>query len=754
MCRRFFSLIIPFVFLLFNLTTAFSSTSTMENLYNSILEMSIDEDNVLLLQNISIQREMSKFNFNEGKLYFSEPVEILGEEIVHGAFYIGDGSFIYEPIADIEKGYFAQYYDTEQIDCRFSYLYLIFSDSTYEELVSKGIPTSSEITEYDLVDKRYCEDYLNNRVEIPFPFYLLTSLHNPQYPGFFYVHVGVKDDLTNPLFFLMNPYMPEGVRFYHRHKESIGNWYYRLSVNQTRPLSSGTIEDTYSEDAFNILNVFDYVLKMNIDNSMNFEGEAEVTLTTNIERCDMGIFFLGGEVKCLSVTDEKGTELVFQKRKDSPNLAVMFEEPLMKNDTLTLNFTYKSKELYRSLWYPKLPGNPPAVYKMTFKYPEQYLLNSNGKKISDVKNRYIRTAEWIQDIPVRRCTFTIGLAENTLMEYDNIPDMNFIYWEKKEKIALERAPWIAAGCQLYQQIFGPMPLETIQVTTSFSNITHLGIINLPLNRPMLPQYPPAARTFFQVREISRQWWGGSITRRTYHDEWLVEGMAEYASLLYLEFAMQDKDTFCEIMDLWNADIFNKHKFLISKEFRTGPLWLGRRNQTEEAWGEGGYLMYSKGAYIIHMLRNLMLDLDTMNEDQFFGFLREIYTTYQNHTITTREFREMAELFMGMELEWFFNQWVYTTDLPRYIFSYSYEKNAEDQYILICRISQKDVPPDFKMIVPLTIKFEGGQEADLPIWVRQPVTKFELPPLPLKPKQVLLNRNNAVLAKVEYCEWVD
>ncbi|MDP8205367.1 MAG: hypothetical protein P9L92_01785 [Candidatus Electryonea clarkiae] len=68
-------------------------------------------------------------------------------------------------------------------------------------------------------------------------------------------------------------------------------------------------------------------------------------------------------------------------------------------------------------------------------------------------------------------------------------------------------------------------------------------------------------------------------------------------------------------------------------------------------------------------------------------------------------------------------------------------------------SRMKLSPDFKAKVAMAA-LKGDQEADLPIWVRQPVTKFELPPLPLEPKQVLLNRNNAVLAKVEYCEWVD
>src|SRR6185437_3648652 len=40
--------------------------------------------------------------------------------------------------------------------------------------------------------------------------------------------------------------------------------------------------------------------------------------------------------------------------------------------------------------------------------------------------------------------------------------------------------------------------------------------------------------FFLAHELAHQWWGQAVGWRTYHDQWLSEGFAQYFAALYAQ----------------------------------------------------------------------------------------------------------------------------------------------------------------------------------------------------------------------------
>jgi len=98
------------------------------------------------------------------------------------------------------------------------------------------------------------------------------------------------------------------------------------------------------------------------------------------------------------------------------------------------------------------------------------------------------------------------------------------------------------------------------------------------------------------------------------------------------------------------------------------------------------------------------------------------------------------------MSWFFNQWVYGTDIPKYRFSFNAEKTREGKYKVKCCVQQSDVPDNFKMIVPLTVIFDDDRYIHFKIWVDKPEEIIELPLLPYEPKKIIFNTYDAVLAR--------
>ena len=58
------------------------------------------------------------------------------------------------------------------------------------------------------------------------------------------------------------------------------------------------------------------------------------------------------------------------------------------------------------------------------------------------------------------------------------------------------------------------------------------------------------------------------------------------------------------------------------------------------------------------------------------------------------------------MDWFFNQYVYGTDLPNYHFESDTKQNG-DATILHFKLTQSSVPPEFKMIVPVYLELANG-----------------------------------------------
>jgi len=97
------------------------------------------------------------------------------------------------------------------------------------------------------------------------------------------------------------------------------------------------------------------------------------------------------------------------------------------------------------------------------------------------------------------------------------------------------------------------------------------------------------------------------------------------------------------------------------------------------------------------------------------------------------------------MDWFFNEWVYGTEVPRYRLDYSLAEE-DGKTVLKFTVEQRDVSPGFKMIVPLYAGFDGEpkQLAQIRVVGSTTTKEFRIP-LPRRPKRVLLNAEHDVLA---------
>jgi aminopeptidase N len=261
-------------------------------------------------------------------------------------------------------------------------------------------------------------------------------------------------------------------------------------------------------------------------------------------------------------------------------------------------------------------------------------------------------------------------------------------------------------------------------------------------------------TYVGPHEISHQWWGHAVGWSSYHDQWMSEGFAEFSTSLYAQFVKKDLTKFNELWERQRSLITEATpRTKGRKPFTVGPVTQGYRLNNAKTGNVARAMIYPKGAYILHMIRMMMMDQHKEGDKQFIAMMKDFVQTHLNQDASTEDFQHAVEKYMtkGMDLDgnhtmnWFFDEWVYGTEVPAYKFEYSFTTNSEGKPALTGRITQSGVSKNFVMSVPLYLDFGKGYGRVGSVTLSGNTT-YELPPitLPSVPKRATICAMSDVL----------
>ena len=210
-----------------------------------------------------------------------------------------------------------------------------------------------------------------------------------------------------------------------------------------------------------------------------------------------------------------------------------------------------------------------------------------------------------------------------------------------------------------------------------------------------------------VHELAHMWFGDMITCADWHHGWLNEGFATYAEALYVE-SQQGHQAYLNYIE--NEEYFEG-----------GSLYVENLTDTFNIFQP---LIYSKGAYVLHMLRGVLGD------DVFFEGIKN-YATNPNlmyGRATSEDLQLEMEIVSGMDLEFYFDQWVYDEYYPIYEYNFLNEPSSDIAYISLKQI-QEDYGrrPLFEMPVQLKLFLQDGSDTLITVWNDMKVQTFEVEP---------------------------
>jgi len=404
----------------------------------------------------------------------------------------------------------------------------------------------------------------------------------------------------------------------------------------------------------------------------------------------------------------------------------------------------------RESWFPSFGAfDDRTRFTLHFLSPKKYKFIATGRLVKTGKDKEASESDWDSDIPLAVVGFNYGdfvekdQADSNLKVTayggKEIPDelKNLQASMSMAEMAggsngprnVEGQLGIAEGgfstaantqyaaavsfqaLRLYEYLFGPLPFKTIAVTEqpvrgyaqSWPSLIFLpydSLLDATTRHQLHLQDTPEALEFYNVvavHEMAHQWWGHVVGWKTYRDQWLSEGFAEFSASLYVRRSQTEKTR-----SYWDL----KRRWLLSKNsgghrpVDVGPLYLNAQLNSHLEPGNS-FMIYEKGAYVLEMLRLLMEDPQQREPDQrFINMMHEFVSTYANRNASTADFQRTVEKYAGGPMDWFFNEWVYGTEIPTYDFQYALKPVSDGKTILQASLTQSGVSNQFEMRVPL------------------------------------------------------
>jgi aminopeptidase N len=320
-----------------------------------------------------------------------------------------------------------------------------------------------------------------------------------------------------------------------------------------------------------------------------------------------------------------------------------------------------------------------------------------------------------------------------------------------------------ASIGLFSSLFGPLPYGRIAMTQqpfpSFGQAWPM-LVYMPLSafldrtyRHQLGMDGWRSETFYRyvtAHEISHQWWGHVVGWKSYRDQWLSEGMAHFSSSLFAQMFYNNEALIKFFAE--QRQIMTEKNVEGKRPIDVGAVIMGYRLDTARTGHVAQGIIYSKGAFILHMLRMMMWERQA-GDTRFSTMLQDFVKTHFNSEASTEDFKHIVEKHItpAMDLDgngkmdWFFNQWVYGTSQPEYHLEYRMEPGENGQTKVLAKITQSGVDDSFKMLIPIYADYSGKTIKLGTIAIRGSSTTQELPILlPKKPDSIKLNAFEDVL----------
>jgi hypothetical protein len=500
---------------------------------------------------------------------------------------------------------------------------------------------------------------------------------------------------------------------------------------------------TAQPDRRSRIDVEQYTIEAEVSpNTQSITAKAAVRFVPVDDNVMSAAFELNNALSVSRVVDAAGKQIPASRNQQDYTVRLSFEQPLPKGQPVTITFYYDGKLtgnedspvygikfaaihpdyaylMYPARWFPVngyTTDRFAALMRITV--PMGYTVIGSGLDSKDVKGD-----KSVYEIKFERASFpgSIAVVKGQPAKISSEGVTSTLYFRGPEaEIAQAYGDQLGKTMSHFTGLFGLPPYANLTAVE-----TDEGAPN-GYSAPGLVFLAPKAigkqvNTNLLANQASRQWWEELLSPATRNHLWLTNGLAAYSELLWTE---HEKGPAAMEAQLHNV-------MVESLTVDTVPAIQSARldDYSPELWA----LTASKGASVINMLRGVVGD------DSFFKGLKAFAHDNPWKTVNTDDFRKAMETASGQELNYFFMQWIESSNAPEFKLEYTIYRTAKG-FRVMGKIAQD--MDTFRMPVNLKIETEGNPE-EKRVEVAGTSSEFSVDTFG-KPKNVIIDPGNKLL----------
>jgi hypothetical protein len=753
------------------------------------------------VSNFDLNRDAATFHFRSGSVCFAAPVQ--GK--ITGAVFVGDGNLGIEPPPS-ERGMLKLLTKENEFSENFTQLVLRFTDSTYDEIKKSGTAASGGCDAGLLKDsQRATRTRLKENLEER----ILQDVLSPEQGSLFEAFIHGKRYSDKELLVIDPHAGGDQFEFLTYDENKYGVWAsFPLSGPRKKGASGMPIRIQHQQIETTIEGNGTLSGQATISFVSQLDGLRIAPLDLFPALRVQNVTANGQFLSFIQEDKNEDSQLaVILAKPLAAGESYTFTSTYGGKGAVSNEGNGNYFPISRSDWFP---NNPDASfgeftsYDLIFRIPKGMKMAATGQLVSESNDGGQNVTVWKSEAPQTVAGFSFGKfkveeAKITKPEYfvqsyanqdppnwvrdmqsaargDDLPDrtgashmggltlgtMNTTLLNKK---ALAEGQ---IALQVYDEYFGPPLFKHLQITQqtacnfgqSWPDLVWIPIcyyFDTTVRHQLGMDY--GDRGYWRVvtpHEVAHQWWGNTIGFSSYRDQWMSEGFADMSASLYLAATEKDPQ---KVIAFWN----DERELLLERNaegFRAidaGPVTMGyRMSNSRTGFDVTRRLIYPKGAYILHMLRMMMRNNRT-GDQPFKEMMQDFVKTYSGKTATTEDFKAMVEKHMTREMDaegnqkmdWFFNEYVYGTQLPSYKIDSSFGTDANGDVVLSVKVMQSNVDDHFRMVVPVYLELADGNILMLGrlklVGNASIEPKIPLQGLKTRPRRAMLNYYDDVLA---------
>jgi len=515
--------------------------------------------------------------------------------------------------------------------------------------------------------------------------------------------------------------------------------------------------------------------------SSYLSARAHIEIIPKVDLLETVKFRFNPDLEILKIADAEGRALFHTMDKVRKILYVYFLDPPAARETTSIDVFYRGRMrpatpttdviaqpgtgdkirtrpryetsfyTHAGFWYPGPAEEDYFQARLTISVPPEYKCIANGELVAKGRREDLGDVAAIEKAgnfvysfvsrsPVKYMSFIVGKFDQGRERPGPVPISIHVSSE-----ILDSRPAIADQAadilDHYARAFGPYPYEKLGIVlrlwpvfgghspASFiviNEVPWVGDTGFPVHLDT-PVDLSAWNEYFLAHEIAHQWWGQGVSFDSYRDQWLSEGLAQFAAASYLR-SKYGEGAFASILKKFS-------RWTGKKSFR-GPVIMGSRLSHFDFLAYQA-IVYDKAALALFMLQDLV------GREAFEAGLRTYFETHKFQAARTGEFITAMEAASGRDLKAFFRGWFYSWQLPDVRTTWTETAVAEG-----VRVDFRVMQTKGLFVFPLWIEWTAGGERGRTLIVVDEATETASLTLPARPAKIRVNPDRAVPGKFD------